>query len=177
MNSLYCCPPPLSAMEGRSPRRIVPGRRRARACGRSGEGAGGFRSQRRSYASASDTPSSHCGRCGAPRSGVPLRPQGGRGTMAAALASRFWRLGCPKIFHEVAAHLCIQTSGGDPPGMCVSAICMLRSFASAAESVSINLSRCPVTAGSPTGWSRTPAGMPATVRRDNHSVSGARRWR
>ncbi len=70
----------LSAMEGRSPRRIVPGRRRARAYGRSGEEAAGSRSRRRPYASASDTPSSHCGRCGAPRRGVALRPQDGRGT-------------------------------------------------------------------------------------------------
>jgi hypothetical protein len=53
--------PALSAMEGRSPRRIVPGRRRP-------------------HASASDTPSSHCGCSGAPRSGVPLQPQDGRGT-------------------------------------------------------------------------------------------------
>ena len=73
---------------------VVPGRRRARVYGRSGEGAGGSRSLRRPYASASDTPSSHCGRRGAPRSGVSLRPQDGRGTIAAALASRFWRLGC-----------------------------------------------------------------------------------
>ena len=33
------------------------------------------------------------------------RTQGDRGTMAVALASRFWRLGRPKIFHEVATHL------------------------------------------------------------------------
>jgi hypothetical protein len=39
--SLQACRRSLSAMEGRSPRRIVPGRRRARACGRSGEGAAG----------------------------------------------------------------------------------------------------------------------------------------
>ncbi len=58
---------------------VVPDRRRARACGRSGEGAASSISQRRAYARASDTPSSHCGRCGAARSGGPLRPQDGRG--------------------------------------------------------------------------------------------------
>jgi len=31
--------------------------------------------------------------------------EGGRGTMAVALASRFWRLGRPKINHEVATRL------------------------------------------------------------------------
>ncbi|MCU7916014.1 MAG: hypothetical protein KZQ65_08970, partial [Candidatus Thiodiazotropha sp. (ex Gloverina cf. vestifex)] len=29
----------------------------------------------------------------------------GRGITAVALASRFWGLGCPKIFHEVATRL------------------------------------------------------------------------
>jgi len=42
------------------------------------KGAVGSRNRRRPYASASDTPSSHCGRRGAPHSGVSLRPQDGR---------------------------------------------------------------------------------------------------
>jgi len=33
--------------------------------------------------SASHTPSSHCGRCGAPLGGVSLRPQDGRGSKKA----------------------------------------------------------------------------------------------
>ncbi|MCU7915753.1 MAG: GNAT family N-acetyltransferase [Candidatus Thiodiazotropha sp. (ex Gloverina cf. vestifex)] len=33
------------------------------------------------------------------------RTQDGRGVTAVALASRFWGLGCPKIFHEVATRL------------------------------------------------------------------------
>ncbi|MCU7916132.1 MAG: methylated-DNA--[protein]-cysteine S-methyltransferase [Candidatus Thiodiazotropha sp. (ex Gloverina cf. vestifex)] len=33
------------------------------------------------------------------------RTQDGRGITAVALASRFWGLGCPKIFHEVATRL------------------------------------------------------------------------
>ncbi|WP_419621143.1 hypothetical protein [Thiolapillus sp.] len=37
--------------------------------------------------------------------GEAARTQDGRGTMAVALASRFWRLGCPKIYHEVATRL------------------------------------------------------------------------
>ena len=34
--------------------------------------------------------------------------QGGRGIMAVALASRFWRPGCPKINHEVATRLALD---------------------------------------------------------------------
>ena len=37
--------------------------------------------------------------------GEAARTQDGRGTMAVALVSRFWRLGCPKIYHEVATRL------------------------------------------------------------------------
>jgi hypothetical protein len=40
-------------------------------------------------------------------SGITQRTQGGRGTSVAALASRFWGLGCPKIYHEVAARFTI----------------------------------------------------------------------
>ncbi|WP_419630706.1 hypothetical protein, partial [Thiolapillus sp.] len=31
--------------------------------------------------------------------------------MAVALASRFWRLGCPKIYHEVATRLLLFVRG------------------------------------------------------------------
>jgi len=72
--------PSLPAREVRSTRRVVRGRRRARAYRRSGAGADRFRSQRRRYASASETPSSHCGRCGARQCGASLRPQDGRGS-------------------------------------------------------------------------------------------------
>ncbi|MCU7915721.1 MAG: hypothetical protein KZQ65_07395, partial [Candidatus Thiodiazotropha sp. (ex Gloverina cf. vestifex)] len=34
----------------------------------------------------------------------------GRGITAVALASRFWGLGCPKIFHEVATRLALLFS-------------------------------------------------------------------
>ena len=34
----------------------------------------------------------------------------GQGITAVALASRFWGLGCPRIFHEVATHLKVKTT-------------------------------------------------------------------
>ncbi|MGR9099315.1 MAG: hypothetical protein ACU826_01990, partial [Gammaproteobacteria bacterium] len=36
--------------------------------------------------------------------------------MAVALASRFWRLGCPKIIHEVATRLILFFGQGNPGG-------------------------------------------------------------
>jgi REP element-mobilizing transposase RayT len=36
---------------------------------------------------------------------------------AVALASRFWGLGCPKIFHEVATHLWIKGYCADTVGL------------------------------------------------------------
>ena len=61
--------------------------------------------------SASDTPSSHLRECceaSAERSDGVAKRHGRRAAGAlkvVALASRFWGLGCPKIYHEVATRL------------------------------------------------------------------------
>jgi hypothetical protein len=84
---------PLPAMAGQGPRRIVPGRRRV------------FSQQ---SAGMCDypilAPQGRCGRCA--RRFVPGVADAGRpGILAGALASRFWRPGCSKICHKVAACL------------------------------------------------------------------------
>jgi len=99
VDSVHKSHPALLVMEARSSRPVVPGWRQAVKQGR--------RALARQRPCCKPHPSAVKPVWepwdSAYQRGVGSR--GGRSTMAVALASRFWRLRCPKIFNEVATRL------------------------------------------------------------------------